>query len=868
MIPFLLWWLIALVLGWLAFPLAARIFQWLPDRGYTGAKALGLLVASYILWLGASAGFLHNDLGGIIFAFLFLAILSIWIWRRNPKTSIPEESQVGFLKHNQRVVLVSETLFLLAFGLWTVLRAYAPDKIMNAGGEKFMEIAFLNGILNSQTFPPLDPWLSGFAIAYYYFGYVMMAFMTRLSGVPAGVGFDLYDALLFALTVVGAFGVVYNLVATSLRLRSKSSSDVANRQPVYFGLLGALFVAVLGNLEGLLESIRARGALSEAFFSWIDVPDLINAAVTGSWYPGTTNLWWWWRGSRVIQDVDLSGNPLGVSPITEFPFFSFLLGDNHPHVLGLPFVLLAVGLAMNLLLWQVRKPPDRMQDALSEKAAWWNPIHTCLDGDAAFFFFTALILGGLAFLNTWDFPIYLGLTLLAFIAGLAARDRQLDRPILVKAMVLGAGLLVGAFLFYLFFYVSFDSQAGGLLPYIFRPTRLVQYLVMFGIFFFILLGFLILVIIEYSKQGHAAWRLAGRTWGWVFLVGAGLYALIVLILVVGSWLSQSIPQLQNLEASLGGIPLNQAVRIVALERLQNPWLFIAITGLVGLTLAALQMTVLGVSDRLEDRTDESRVPDPALLFTLLLILVGILLSWSVEFVYLRDSFMVRMNTVFKFYYQAWIMLACASAYALWWAVETLSGKPVLRSLTAVAATILILAGMVYPVFAFHTRVVGFSSEPNLDGASGIARSNPDDWAAIQWLRLNAGDSEQVPVILEAPGRSYNYEGRISAFTGFPTVLGWAIHESQWRGSYEEQGRRELDIAAIYSTHDPAYALDLLHNWDVKYVVLGRSEENYIRQLCANPAQRCNPSSAIRKFDLVLAPVFTRESVKIYAVPGR
>jgi len=159
------------------------------------------------------------------------------------------------------------------------------------------------------------------------------------------VGFELYDALLFALTLIGEYGVVFNLVAAS-----EKNQGVKNSRAGSFGFVGAFFVAVSGNLEGLLEAMYSRGILPESFWSWINIPDLAGNPVSGSWFPGNSNGWWWWRGSRVLQDLNLENQPLGLSPITEFPFFSFLLGDNHPHVLALPFVLLAIGLSLNLLL--------------------------------------------------------------------------------------------------------------------------------------------------------------------------------------------------------------------------------------------------------------------------------------------------------------------------------------------------------------------------------------------------------------------------------------------------------------------------------------------------------------------------------------
>jgi uncharacterized membrane protein len=227
-----------------------------------------------------------------------------------------------------------------------------------------------------------------------------------------------------------------------------------------------------------------------------------------------------------------------------------------------------------------------------------------------------------------------------------------------------------------------------------------------------------------------------------------------------------------------------------------------------------------------------------------------------------------MNTVFKFYYQAWVMLALAGAYAFWWLVAHLR-QPAARWAFLAGALLLFALGLLYPLMASWGRVEGFATQPSLDGASGLARGNPDDWAAIAWLNTNV---EGAPVILEAPSStltgagSYRYEGRISAFTGLPAVLGWSLHESQWRGDFVEQALREPDIAAIYSTKDPQLALDLLKKWDVEYVILGNPERNFIQQVCEDPARACNLTVALRKFDLFLEPVFTTDSLTIYKVP--
>ncbi|MFW6135864.1 MAG: DUF2298 domain-containing protein, partial [Chloroflexota bacterium] len=165
------WWLLMHILGLAALPLAYRLFRELPGRGYAFARPLGLLLTSYAVWIGASLGVLKNTAGGIVVAIVVTAGISLWFHSRG--SSEDDQPLPEFLRERWRLILTVEVLFAIAFAAWSLLRAYAPDKIMTSGGEKFMEIAFLNATLESAEFPPHDPWLSGFAISYYYFGYVM-----------------------------------------------------------------------------------------------------------------------------------------------------------------------------------------------------------------------------------------------------------------------------------------------------------------------------------------------------------------------------------------------------------------------------------------------------------------------------------------------------------------------------------------------------------------------------------------------------------------------------------------------------------------------------------------------------------------------
>jgi YYY domain-containing protein len=880
MIQILVWWLIMQVLGWLALPTAMRIFRWLPDRGYSVAKALGLLLVSYFLWVGASTGLLNNDLAGILFSILLLAAISAWFYIRGKATVIPDIR--SFLHDKWKLVTTVEVLFILALVGWAIFRAYVPYKIENTSGEKFMETAFQNAVLRSEHFPPLDPWLSGFGISYYYFGYVMLAMLTRLSGAVSGVAFDLYDSLLFALTLIGSFGVVYNLVAFTRQARYKEGDVPPPSGPsLAAGVLGGLLVTIMSNLEGVLESLHASGVLPASFWAWIDIPGLAGSQVVNSWYPGNV-FWWWWHASRVLADKNFLGQNMNVQPIDEFPFFSFLLGDNHPHVLALPFVLLAIALAFNLLLRQIDKERSPVIEVIGSasqpRSPWWNPVAFALDNDWLLFVFSGLILGALGFLNTWDLPIYLGVVMLAYGLGQVMVKGHVDRDVVLRVVSLGLGLGILSGLLFIFFYLSFSSQAAGILPYVFPPTRLPQYLVMFGTFIFLIVCFLIGYLRQSGEQRGRLLKSAITWWWRILLICIGLYLLIMLLIALVLFLQQLLPNstlVATIQSVLGEMNLRQAFSASVSARLRDPWLLILLSALLALVFANIG-GLLQKRSALEESQSEVGSPLPTLssdAFVFILIFTGLALTLVVEFLYLRDSFGVRMNTVFKFYYQAWVMLGCASAYGVWWLLDRLK-KPVIRVLFVSGAVLFIGLGLVYTMMAIPSRAGDFTGPANLDGASSVAGNNPDDWAAIQWLDKNAEagmPSGSVPVILEAPwDGSYNYNGRISVFTGFPTVLGWAGHEGQWRGNYDEQGRREPDIATIYTTADGKTMLDLLHKWNVSYVVvnvgINAPEMTYIQHLCAIPEWKCTPTTALRKFDLVLQPVFSQGQATIYRVP--
>ena len=93
-----------------------------------------------------------------------------------------------------------------------------------------------------------------------------------------------------------------------------------------------------------------------------------------------------------------------------------------------------------------------------------------------------------------------------------------------------------------------------------------------------------------------------------------------------------------------------------------------------------------------------------------------------------------------------------------------------------------------------------------------------------WLKKQAtSDQRPATVILEAVGESYTDYARISSNTGFPTVLGWPVHEWLWRGSYDEPGKRVEEVRQIYEGTDKQSVLSLLDNFNITYIVIGKLE---------------------------------------------
>ncbi len=852
MAAFISWYIIITLLGWLTFPLAYRLFPALADRGYSLSRAAGLLLWGYVFWLFNSLDLMENNIGGVLFALIIVVAISLaFFLLLAPKGADRKSEILTWLREHVRLLITVEALFLVTFAFLAFIRAGNPE-LDNA--EKPMELMFINAILRSPSFPPHDSWLSGFAISYYYFGYVMTAMLALLTGLTGSVAHNLMTSLIFGLAAVGAYGILYNLLAAWERRNGRQESTDGNQEPdpttitdlppeaasphsgplnpisrhsrtgspiTVAALLAPLFLLLVSNLEGFLEALHGAGVLwtgTNNFWTWLDIQELKDPPTQPlSWIP--QRFWWWWRASRVISDYDLVGNFREV--IDEFPFFSFLHADLHPHVLAIPFNLLAIAVALNLVLGGWRGETNLFGLRLQ--------IHK------AGFLAAALLLGGLAFLNTWDILVAAALIVFAYML-FRVHERGWAWARLEDVIGLGLPLGVLAIILYLPFYFGFSSQAGGILPNLTNPTRGAQLWVMFAPLFVPLFAYLLYVWLGRRWKGN--WTLS------LVLVGS-----LTIVLWAASWIIGSLAFIKDpvfAQQYLASQGVADTATFFA-EAMARRFSFIG--GL--LTLLALLVPALAFlvsrSKSSDDEPAQALGNGPVSSFVLLLMILGGLLVLAPEFVFLRDVFSSRLNTVFKFYYQAWILWSIAAAFAVAVLLRELRGF--WSGAFLVALVILLGMSLTYPALALPNKTNNFQPTLGwtLNDFARIQRDNPDEAAAILWLR-SAPDG----VIAEAVGGSYTGYARISEYTGLPTVLGWPGHEDQWRGSSAPQGTRQDDIAQLYSTPNWQTAFEIIQKYNIRYVYVGDLERT------TYPLQE-------QKFERNLVRVFHQGGVSIYAV---
>lgn len=840
--PVVFWVLGVLLMGLIGVPYLWLVGAPLPDRGYAFAKPVGLLLVGWLVWWLASFKLVTFSVGSIALSAVLLAAggAAIILARR--------EAFVSWLRSNARLLVIEEGLFWAFFALVLMVRWANPDLWHPVlGGEKPMDLAFLNAVIKSAHFPPYDPWFAGGYINYYYFGFVLVATLIKLVGVVPYVAYNLVIPTLFAFLALAAFGATLALVSGNGRAAPIS------RRPLVFAFLGALFVAVIGNLGEARLILQGFQSLSSLDFQ-STIPGLaplvktVHGFVTGflAGQPLPFRIeWWYWNATRVI-----SHPPTEAGPITELPWFTFLYADLHAHMMALPYTVVAVGLALTYVRangWPLRSTGKRI--AAPDEQAEARADGRLVSGVRLALL--ALVIGALWPLNTWDFPTYALVALAAFILSGWRRYGGLSAGMLggvagrwILLLILGYALLLP-------FHRNYGSAVSGIEPWRGSRTPLNDYLTIHGFFLFAITAALLTdfwlardlnAVARLFRLGLRRWyrlgrlnRLHGR-----LVSPSPLYALGLYLAALGGLLTVGLAVLGK------GVP---AV-IVALMTLTGLLFFRRPTRSLESRVPSAEPETppdslsSAPAEAGELKTQNSKLKTQnSLLWQMALILIfaGLGLTLAVEFVVLKNIDISRMNTVFKFYLQVWVLWGLAAAVAAALVYERLPRfQPEWRAVWRYGFIALFAATLLYPIFSTRAKIndrFDKSVGPTLDGMAFMDKAvhwDRDqqmplvhDKEAIRWMQENVPGS---PVIAEANTHPtlYGWGNRYAMFTGNPAVVGWDWHERQQRAAVPSDmiSRRIQDIQQAYSTSDPNQAYRIFTRYNVRYVVVGPLERAY------------------------------------------
>ncbi len=809
----ILWYLSVSLLGLLVYPILRITLPGLHDHGYPLARTAGMLILAYLTWMAGSVNIPVSRLTITIVILIMAIVGAILAYRQR------EELRDEF-RNNRKYFLIIEGLFLVFFLCFLFIRLGNPDLWHPwKGGEKPMDFSYFNAVLKSTTFPPYDPWYAAGYMNYYYWGYVFVGVLVKWLGIVPSFAYNLIIPTLFSMVTMGAFCIGYNLSHPRSQNEEKQmepdihGEDPPPRsftwRPILIGITSALGMAVVGNLGTLRmflkgwEQLGVAGGITDTtgFFTRLaGLPvGLWNNLFRGAQLPyGLAD--WYWLPSRAFPA------PNDVEPITEFPMFTFLYADLHAHMIAMAIAMLALTWAVAVLLGK----------------AHWKSIGAG---------FLSIVLGGLAIgamypTNLSDIYAYLPIGMLVLGYALfryadIQRFTWLPRitPVVKRLLTAGAGMLLlvlVSYVLYLPYRLWYAQPYSSIIPWTGTHTPIWSYFTHWGLFLFVIVSWMVWETREWMADTPlVSLRKLEKYTG---LILGGLAVLFLACLLI----SVKIPGIENMPV-VSKLPIGRGAALA--------WLILPLAVWAGVLLL------------------RPGLPDVK---RLVLFWVGtaLLITVMVEVVVVQGD-IGRMNTVFKFYLQAWALFALSAAAALGWLLDPIrqwqpgwriSWRVVFSGLVISALLFTLygtmakikdrwvpeaphtLDGTAYMPFATYPADYPSTSEYTPAGETVVNMDLSQDYRAIRWMQENILGS---PVIVEANSRNlYRWYSRFTINTGLPGVVGWEWHQQQQRALNPPEWvtKRITDIDQFYTTVDTAYTKEFLNLYQVKYIVVGQLEQ--------------------------------------------
>jgi len=784
----ILWYVALSVLGFAVYPIMRYAFSGLSDRAFPLARIFGLVLLAWMSWFAGSVGLTFSRLT-IGMAYCIILIVGI-LFAYHQRDEIKKEWQT-----NWRYFLAVEGLFLvfLVFGL--LVRYGNPDLWHPwKGGEKPMDFSYFNAVLKSTSFPPYDPWFAGGYINYYYYGFVIVGVLVKLLGIVPAIAYNLIVPTLFAMTAMGAFSIVWNLITTRKLTDAFPSPFRVFKKEFLGGLVGAVMMALAGNLgiwQMIYRGFQVLGAPSGqadklGFLQQIYYGALGAVKVaSGAQLPYRMDEWYW-NPSRVI------GAAHG-SPITEFPFFTFLYADLHAHMIAMPVAMLIIAWGLSVVkgrAWEEHGKRSLYQvvfglfaGGLAIGATY--PVN--LSDSYTYYLFGILLLGYAVF-RYWDvkdwklFPMF-----------------SLWTKRLIHAGLWSFVLVAFARLLYLPYSIWYAQGYSKIALWTGSHTPVGEYFTHWGLFLFFVISWMFYETIDWMAVTPVSALRKLKPYRQVILLGVFFLLLIVFALGI---------HLQGGDGQEISVPIGLGIG--------TAWFIIPVT-------AWALVLMLRPSQDIRKQ------------FVLFLIATALMLTLAVEIVVVQGD-IGRMNTVFKFYLQAWVMLSVSAAASCYWLFRSMKRWPAGAGFFWNIGWVL-LAGiaLMYPILGTMAKVrdrMAPNAPHTLDGMRYMQSATyfdldtqmnlKEDYDAIRWMQEYVIGS---PVIVEANMVEYHWGTRFTIYTGLPGVIGWNWHQRQQRAVTPQEWvfNRIGEVEGFYRTTNLDQAKLFLKKYNVHYIILGQLE---------------------------------------------
>lgn len=813
---YFVWWLTLFAFGAAAFPFTALLFRNFRSKGYGFSKAIGILFASFFIWTFTYLRVLTFSRFWV-FASLFILAVICWGFPQTRKEALKTFSS----KSDVYEIAWSEALFAIILLILCFIKGVSPE--IN-GEEKFMDFAFLNSLIRTEMLPAPDPWLAGQSINYYYFGQYIYAFLAKFSGIKPGIAY----VLSMCTSIAIAFSMAYSIGAMVIEGAIRKGLKAPHSARLFAGLLSAFAVCIMGNSHSFFYDEKGIG---NKFLNFLSAIGVKTGRIDGFFYPDSTRFIGHNPDVKIIDDLGKLIHS-GDYTIHEFPFYSFLIGDLHAHVVSMMVVLLII--AVFFLFVFRAEPPDAgekqigtffsMDSAMNFGSSIRAELKRLLSPEILI---VAVLLSICTMCNYWDFLIYFVFSAMVLLIYNSISSRHFFS-------LAGTPLFLAQIGAILYIYLKYSSMPGNhvflqtlvfgicLIGATIAPSALTRT----GLGMSFLFTSASLLSLPFQSQfemiSNAIGLVKNHTSLYQFIILWSVHILLAFSLIVLTILSRA--------------PLPEKKAKVALE--YDP-----------LSYSNAVSRFFGMKNRAD-------------IFMCGTAIVGFLMLLAPELIYVRDIYegdYSRANTMFKFAFAAFILLSIVLGYTVFrflYHRDRFGDRLMPAICFFIVFALLLFIPAHYPGVALEQRsgkIIRIAAYKGLDGTEALLtrdsvllpEQGPDllSYAmAIDYLNANVSGT---PVICEVYGDSYTDHCVVSAYTGLPTIFGWQTHEWLWRfqGIENEEGKivqnpdkpdlwkdiiipRHDAVDNIYISLDEEITRHYLDMYDVTYLIVGELERTH------------------------------------------